>query len=95
MASARIERADQTDGKRRYLLTVTHDGKSIEDRVIIPDDVTNDRAHLVDRAREIFRVIKNRQRMAVEQVIEETKWANLMDDPPVDNVDIRKPRRGR
>jgi len=95
MANARIERADHADGKRRYKLTVTDASDHITDRVVVPDDVTDDRAHLVDRAREIFRVIKNRQRMAVEQVIEETKWANLMDDPPVDNVDIRKPRRGR
>ena len=93
MANARIERADHADGKRRYKLTVTDGDDFIIDRVVIPDDVTNDRAHLVDRAREMFRVIKNRQRMAVDEVVEEAKWDNPTEDPPVDDVDIRKPRR--
>ena len=93
MANAKIERADHVDGKRRYLLTVTDGDDFIKDRVIIPDDVTDDRAHLVDRARELFTVIKNRQRLAVENAQEETNWASPTDDPPIDDVDIRKPRR--
>ena len=95
MANARIERALHLDGKRRYLVTVTDGDDSIKDRVIVPDDVTDDRAHLVDRARELFAVIKNRQRMAVENVQEEANWASLIDDPPVDDVDLRKSRRSR
>jgi len=93
MANARIERADQTDGKRRFLVTVTDGDDHIKDRVIVPDDVTDARAHLVDRARELFAVIKNRQRLAAENVLNEAKWASVTDDPPVDDVDIRKPRR--
>ena len=93
MANARIERADHADGKRRYKLTVTDADDSITDRIVIPDDVTDDRAHLVDRARELFVVIKNRQRLAAENVIEEERWSSLTSDAPVDDVDIRKPRR--
>jgi len=93
MANAQIERADHTDGKRRYKLTVTVGDDFITDQIVIPDDEEDDRAFLVDRAREFFATIKNRQRMAIEDVQERARWANPVDDAPVDDVDLRKPRR--
>ena len=86
---AKIKRADQSDGKKRFRLAVIVGEDRIVEDVIVPDDETDVRAYLTNRARLFYRTIKRRQRLAADEVVEQGKWRALTDEPDITDVELQ------
>jgi len=89
MASATVERADQSDGQKRYLIIVTDGDDELSRRVAVPDGEAV-RPYLIGQARKLYRIIRSRRQSDLDNQTENTKWETLTPETPVNDATLRR-----